>query len=290
MRDPLSVTAPPHRPNLRLIVDVAPGSFKIDRAARVLRRLRRPGIVYCATKKAVDEIYGALVRARIPCARYHSSLKRDDRNAEQRKFMKRGPRMVMVATSAFGMGIDKPDIRYIMHYQVPGSPEQYLQEAGRAGRDGRPSDCILLFDPADLAIQEFLQTRSRPTAAHLRRVAKALEIWASEEKPALAKDLALSAQVPVTICHALCVQLEEIGLIAQVEKKRYLAAASAAQLRSGAKDLESRLEIQRRQDARRLRAVADYAETEECRSVFLRRWFGEEKPPRCGNCDRCRGD
>ena len=69
----------------------------------------------------------------------------------------------MVATSAFGMGIDKPNIRYIVHYQAPGSLEQYVQEVGRAGRDGRPAQCILLFDPADLDIQERLQALSRPT-------------------------------------------------------------------------------------------------------------------------------
>ena len=86
--------------------------------------LRRPGVVYCSTKQAVDDIYGALRRARIPACRYHGGMRKAERDVEQTKFMQRGRRMVMVATSAFGMGIDKPDIRYIMHYQMPGSPEQ----------------------------------------------------------------------------------------------------------------------------------------------------------------------
>ena len=208
MKNPVIVIASPHRPNLKLSAEVVPGNHKIARAGQLLRRLRRPGIVYCSTKAAVDDVHGALVKARIPCARYHGGLTTDERANALKKFMKSGRRMVMVATSAFGMGIDKPDIRYIMHFQVPGSLEQYAQEAGRAGRDGRPSHCILLFDPADLKIQEHLRAKSHP----------------------------------------------------------------------GEKD----------HDRRRLQAITDYVDTDDCRSVFIRRWFGEVNPPKCRNCDRCR--
>ncbi len=208
MKDPLIVIASPHRSNLKLSAEVVPGNQKIARAGQLLRRLRRPGIVYCSTKADVDDVYGALVKARIPCAKYHGGMTKDERSKALKKFMKRGRRMVMVATSAFGMGIDKPDIRYIMHFQVPGSLEQYAQEAGRAGRDGRASNCILLFAPADLDIQEHLRAKSAPG--------------------------------------------------------------------------------QKEHDARRLQAIVDYVDTDDCRSVFIRRWFGEENPPKCGNCDRCK--
>ena len=288
LKDPAIIVAPPHRPNLRLAVDIVPGGRKIGRAGELLRRLRRPGIVYCATKQAVDEIYGALVMARIPCARYHGGMTNDERSRAHKKYMKPGRRMVMVATSAFGMGIDKPDIRYIVHYQVPASPEQYVQEAGRAGRDGRPSHCILLFGPSDLEIQEFLQAKSRPSAAQLNRVARGLSAWAAEGKPVEPRALALSAQVPITTARSMCAQLEEGGLVERQRGLGYVALVDAEALKAGAKDLGRRFEIKRREDARRLRAMADYAETEECRSVFLRRWFGEENPPACGNCDRCR--
>jgi ATP-dependent DNA helicase RecQ len=288
LRDPVEILAPPHRPNLRLSAHYAPGNEKITRAGRILRRLQRPGIVYCATTRAVDEIYAALCRARIPCARYHGRMRKADREAEQKKFMHKGRRPVMVATSAFGMGIDKPDIRYIMHYQVPASPEQYVQEAGRAGRDGRTSECILLFDPADLSIQEYLQARSRPNAAQLRRVARALAAWAEENKPVATKDLALSAGVPLTTCRSMSAQLEDGGLIALDPKRKWVAAVGLPALQRGAQDLAGRFEIERRQDERRLKAVTEYVQTEQCRSAFLRRWFGEDDPPDCGNCDRCR--
>jgi ATP-dependent DNA helicase RecQ len=290
MKDPTIVLAPPYRPNLELSARLLPGSMKIERAGYVLRRLQRPGIVYCATKKAVDEIYAALVRARIPCGRYHGGMKNDERTAEQKKFMKTGRRSVMVATSAFGMGIDKPDIRYIMHYQVPASPEQYVQEAGRAGRDGKPSRCILLLDPDDLSIQEFLSDKSRPSPAQLKRVAWALAEWAKQGDPMEAKALALSANVPLTTARSLCAQLEEAGLVTKERGQGYLSAVDPAELKAGALDLAKRFEIERRQDVRRLRAMVEYAEGEECRSVFLRKWFGEEDPPVCGNCDRCKSE
>jgi ATP-dependent DNA helicase RecQ len=288
MKDSLEVVAPPHRANLYLAVHIVPGDQKILSAARLIRRLRRPGILYCSTTKAVDQVASALSRARISSARYHGKMKATERASAQRKFMKPDRRMVMVATSAFGMGIDKPDIRYIVHYQVPGSLEQYVQEAGRAGRDGKRSDCVLLFDPDDLRIQEHLQKQGRANAAQVRRVIEALLAWIEEGKPVKPKELAVSAQVPLTVARSLAVQLEELGLIELVKRGQYAGLASPKKLRAGARELASRLETMRVQDARRLATIAEYAQTEECRSRFIRRYFGEADPPDCGICDCCR--
>lgn len=288
MKRPLEVVAPPHRSNLRLAVHIVPGDQKILTAARLIRRLRRPGILYCSTTKAVDQVAGALSRAQIPSARYHGKMKAGERASAQRKFMKSERRIVMVATSAFGMGIDKPDIRYIVHYQVPGSLEQYVQEAGRAGRDGKRSDCILLFDPDDLRIQAHLQRQGRSNAAQVRRLVEALVAWIEDDKAVKPKELAVSAQVPVTVARSLAAQLEELGLIEMVARGQYAGRVASKELQSGAYELASRLETLRLQDAKRLAAIAEYAETEECRSRFIRRYFGEADPPLCGLCDRCR--
>lgn len=288
MKGPTEVVAPPYRSNLRLSVRIVYGDDKIVTAARLIRRLRRPGILYCSTTKAVDQVASALARARIPSARYHGKMKASERASAQRKFMKANRRIVMVATSAFGMGIDKPDIRYIVHYQTPGSLEQYVQEAGRAGRDGKRSDCILLFDPDDLRIQEHLQKQGRASAAQVRRAVEALSAWVSESKPVKPKELALSAQVPLTAARSVLGQLEELGLLEMVKRGEYGGRVPPSRIRSGARELAARLETLRVQDARRLAAIAQYAESEECRSRFIRRYFGEADPPVCGICDRCR--
>jgi ATP-dependent DNA helicase RecQ len=287
--DPVLVTAPPHRKNLSLEAAVVPGPLKLEAAGRLLRRLRRPGVVYCATTGAVDRIARALERARIPAVRYHGKMKAAEREAAQRRYMRPSRRLVMVATSAFGMGIDKPNIRYVVHFHAPGSLEQYVQEAGRAGRDGRPARCVLLFDPADLEIQAALRRRSRPNPRQLVRVAEALAAWAGEERAASPAALAVSAGVPSGTCGALCAELEEAGLIARDRERRYVVRVGPAALAEGARDLARRLEILRLEDERRLATVAAYVQTEECRSVFIRRYFGEPAPPRCGRCDRCRG-
>jgi ATP-dependent DNA helicase RecQ len=287
LRNPVEVIAPPHRKNLRLSAHIAWGDDKITTAARLIRRLRRPGIVYCSTTKAVDQVASALTRAQIPSARYHGKMRTSERASTQRKFMKPTRRLVMVATSAFGMGIDKPNIRYILHYQVPGSLEQYVQEAGRAGRDGKRSECVLLFDPNDLRIQEHLQEKGRSNPAQVRRVVDALVAWVEEDKPVKPKELAVSARVPVTVARAVSAQLEELGLIQMVKRGEYAGGAAIQQIRDGAKDLAARLETHRIQDARHLEAIAAYAQTEECRSMFIRRYFGETCPPSCGICDNC---
>jgi ATP-dependent DNA helicase RecQ len=288
LRAPLEVVAPAHRPNLRLAVEILPGSAKFPAAGRHIRALRRPGIIYCSTTVAVDQLAGALKRAGIPAVQYHGKMRADDRATAQRQFMQPDRRLIMAATSAFGMGIDKPNVRYILHYQCPGSLEQYVQEFGRAGRDGQPSHCILLFDPADLEIQNHLQASSRPTVWHLERLETALAAWESEQRAPTAAALAYSAGVPARIGESLISDLEQSGLVERDEDGHIRVVVALEDFRAGVRDLVAKLKTFRYEAERRLGAIADYARSEECRSVFLRRYFGEEHPPRCGVCDRCR--
>jgi ATP-dependent DNA helicase RecQ len=211
-----------------------------------------------------------------------------DRDAAQRQFMNPSRRLIMVATTAFGMGIDKPNIRYILHYQAPGSLEQYVQEIGRAGRDGRPAQCILLFDPADLEIHEHLQAQGRPSVRHLERLEAALTAWTGEERAPTAETLAYSAGVPARICEVLLSDLEEAGSVERDQDGGIAIVVPPEAFKTGVRDLVTKLKTFRYEGERRLRLIADYANSEECRSVFIRRYFGEEYPPRCGTCDRCR--
>ena len=231
-----------------------------------------------------------LDRARIPVTRYHGKMRAADRDAAQRQFMNPSRRLIMVATTAFGMGIDKPNIRYILHYQTPGSLEQYVQEIGRAGRDGHAAQCILLFDPADLEIQEHLQALGRPSVRHLERLEDALTAWKDEQRAPTPENLAYSAGVPARICEVLVSDLEEAALIKRDQEGGINIVVPPKDFKDGVRDLVAKLKTFRYEGERRLRLLPDYAQSKECRSVFLRRYFGEDHPPRCGTCDRCRAD
>jgi ATP-dependent DNA helicase RecQ len=156
--DPTVVVTGFDRPNLRYQCRyIAKAKDKDAELVTLLRQEPGSTIVYCATRKAVDEVTALLGRnlADRPVFGYHAGMDQAARTANQERFMNT-PRAVAVATNAFGMGINKPDIRLVVHYQIPGTLEAYYQEAGRGGRDGLPSRCVLLYSFQDRKIQEFL--------------------------------------------------------------------------------------------------------------------------------------
>jgi ATP-dependent DNA helicase RecQ len=194
----------------------------------------------------------------------------------------------MVATSAFGLGIDKPDIRYIVHYQAPASLEQYVQEAGRAGRDGRRADCVLLYDPKDREIHEALLQTSRVRPDQLYRLSSALTAWAAEGRVPSHEALTLAAQLGERQTKALLAVLEEAGLVTLGDDGTHITVP-AAEFEEQARSLAGRFVTIRTQDGRRLDRLREYADSPECRAIFLRKYFGEEAGEPCGLCDICRG-
>ncbi len=288
LREPDVVASSPHRSNLAFQVLSATGDQRSRALARFAYRLQRPGIIYCATTREVDTVYAGLCALGVPAHRYHGKMTGNERTAEQDLYMKAGRRTVMVATSAFGLGIDKPDIRYIIHHQAPASLEQYVQEAGRAGRDGRRADCILLYDPDDRGIHEALLSKSRVRPDQLYKVGAALAAWAGEERRPSTAALALSASLGPRATQALLAILEEAGLI-RMEDGDVEVLVPSEQIEEEARALAGRFATQRTQDSRRLDTVAEYAGSGECRAVFLRRYFGEDGGSPCRICDVCRG-
>jgi ATP-dependent DNA helicase RecQ len=138
----------------------------------LLGRRAQGGIIYAATRKHVDEISEGLKSYGHKVGRYHAGMEVEERKSAQDQFMC-GALPIVVATNAFGMGIDKADLRFIVHYDIPGSLEAYYQEVGRAGRDGKPSTCLLLFNYADTFTQEFFIDGSYPPRSlWLRRSTK----------------------------------------------------------------------------------------------------------------------
>ena len=155
LRSPVRVTTGFDRPNLHFAVEQLADKKKLARiGSYALEHRDDSGIVYCATRKAVEQVHEALLSLGIAATRYHAGLSNGERDANQRAFVN-DDAPVIVATNAFGMGIDKSNVRYVIHHNMPGSLEAYYQEAGRAGRDGEPSECLLLWNDSDMVTARF---------------------------------------------------------------------------------------------------------------------------------------
>lgn len=288
MEETVVVSSSPHRSNLAFDVLRCSDGARLRALLRLAFRVRRPGIIYCSTTREVDEIFAILQRFGVPSHRYHGKMSAAERRKNQDGFMRRGRRTVMVATSAFGLGIDKADIRYVLHFHAPGSLEQYVQEAGRGGRDGRRANCILLYAPEDRKIHEALLSKSRVRPEQLYKLGRALAAWAGEEKTPSVSALALSANLGTRTTGALLALLEEATLV-RFDQDAVYVTVPADEIEEEARKLASQFETLRTQDARRLEAVADYADESACRAAFLAGYFGEDIEGPCGLCDRCRG-
>jgi ATP-dependent DNA helicase RecQ len=286
------VTTTFDRPNLHYEVIVFHDEDeKMKTLVTLLKKLPRPGIVYCATVKKVEELYEALTRWGVPTGKYHGRMNKGERDASQQKFME-STDLIMVATNAFGLGVDKANVRNVLHYHVPGSLEAYAQEAGRGGRDGKPSRCVLLFSPDDVAIQEYFLSGTYPTKRQVRQVYETIEHFAAatgklaEESPPNVANIALGASVGQQRTRTVVSLLKDEGFITEEEGGLFRLVEpprEKEELMERAKQYEAR----RIADRQRLDALLTYVKAPGCRNQVILEYLGEPQPPKCGRCDNC---
>ncbi len=278
------------RPNLRF--QVAPIASARERlswlVAYARERSGQSGIVYARTRRSVEETAETLNHAGVPAQGYHAGMGGAARATIQRRFTT-GRAPLIVATNAFGLGIDKPDVRYVVHLQMPGRLEAYYQEAGRAGRDGEPAECTLLYSRRDHSLQRRFIDQAHPDDEVVRRSWTQLvaiqqldpqrPLSPSEFEDAAGRDgWALTVKA-----------LRSSGLLAEGELR-------LSSLDPGA-PIDTRAIAERRRYAEsRLTQMAEYAETSGCRRELILRYFGEPQVGNgarsaagCGGCDNCSG-
>lgn len=294
LREPREFVAGFARPNLKLLI--TPVANEAEKYARLnsLIREHKTGIVYCSTRKRVEAVAETLQLANISSILYHGGMNDDEREKAQNEFMQ-GRRDIVVATNAFGMGIDRADIRFVVHFDVPGSVEAYYQEAGRAGRDGEAATCELLFNHADTKVQEFFIEGSNPPLEFIAATYEMLRREADEkhELKISIKEMALrlgDERSDMMISSSLHV-LDREGYLDRFDipgKRVRGTRLLKPEVRGPQLKLDAaKLREKERRDRAKLKMMIDFAYARECRQQAILRYFGEPDPARCGNCDIC---
>ncbi len=299
------------RPNLTIdVVHTEKEREKIARIKRLAKTHEGSGIIYASTRKAVEQVAAELREQGLLVTAYHAGMTDNVRVRAQEEFMS-GHTQMIVATNAFGMGIDKSDIRFVAHYQMPGSIEAYYQEIGRAGRDGLPSSCVLLFNYADKNTHDFFIEGSYPSWATIHDVYDALAATGLKRIELSASEIAkrAGARNDMAVQSALYL-LERAGHIARVmsnagdtnspppwaEGQSQTRSSSRrgrsiimldptpAKIRVDPGDVERRANLERR----KLREMIEFCYTEQCFRAHILDYFGDRHHARgCGTCGNC---
>ena len=291
MKNPLVLVHGFDRPNIML--DVVRHHEENDKRSAVVDQVialvqgdgasaatRQQGLLYAATRQDTEKYAATLAEEGLRAEAYHAGRSAADRERIFKLFMD-DHLDVVVATTAFGMGIDKPNVRFVIHADIPESLDAYYQELGRSGRDGAPASAVLHYRAEDLGLRKFFGTH-KPDPEALLAVLKALR---SADGPVFASSLAELTGFKPRRMTGLLNQLHEAGAVTSGKRGvRLTSKAKPAALVQRAVELA---EARQRVDQSRLHMMRGYAETDGCRRQFLLGYFGEDLPEPCGNCDSC---
>jgi ATP-dependent DNA helicase RecQ len=246
----------------------------------------KPGIVYTATRKSAEEVAAALNEAGVRALFYHAGMKSTEREQTQSSFMN-GDSDVILATIAFGMGVDKSDVRWVFHHDISDSLDSYYQEVGRAGRDDEASRALLFYLPKDLNVHRFFSGGGRLEAADVTKVAAAiLKGDGQVDAYTLREETDLSRTKLNRVLHSL----QDAGAVAMAAGGEVAAAEPLQNVSEVARGVVQSEEQRRHFDRSRLEMMRAYAEASACRRGFILNYFGEEfdaPDSRCNNCDNC---
>jgi ATP-dependent DNA helicase RecQ len=292
MREPAVVVAGFDRPEIRLEVEHYADAYGkqqgvLDRVLAEIGAGRGPGIVYSATRKGSEEIAEQLTDRGLRVRAYHAGLRTAEREDTQRAWMD-DELDVVVATTAFGMGIDKPDTRFVVHAEPADSLDSYYQEIGRAGRDGEPALAVLIYRQEDLGLRRFFAAGA-PAEEELQQVAGLVTAAAAAgiEDGVDVKDLREETGRGATPLARDLNLLEQVSAVVLDEDGAAYPADSAPAPGEAAAAARELAEHHERVDQSRVEMMRGYAETSECRRQFLLGYFGEQLDEPCGNCDTC---
>ena len=284
MRNPKLVVQGFDRPNLWFGVERFQDELAKRRALlQTVVEAAKPGIVYTSTRQRSEELAAALGDAGLRTAAYHAGMKAAERETVQTAFME--DRLdVIVATTAFGMGIDKPNVRFVFHHDISDSVDAYYQEVGRAGRDGEPAKAILFYRPEDLGIRRFFASGGQVDADQVQQVAQVVRM---HDGPVKFQELREETEMSQSKLTTALIRLEEVGAVELLPDGEVLAAGELKDLPEAVVEASRAQENRRQYDRSRIEMIRGYAELRRCRRQYLLNYFGEEFPNPCGHCDNC---
>jgi ATP-dependent DNA helicase RecQ len=283
LREPEIVVRGFDRPNIDLAVERFHDERRKDDALLdAVEAADKPGIVYAATRKRTEALAAALADRGVVATAYHAGLKASERESAQERFMD-GAVEAIVATTAFGMGVDKSDVRFVFHAEVPESVDSYYQEVGRAGRDGGPARAVLFYRPEDLGLRRFFAGGALGVDV-IQTVADAVFDKGGAVEPAAIRDeLDLSETKLATAVS----RLEEAGALDELPTGEVAPSCGRDELEDAVQRAAEADEQRHAFDRSRVEMMRAYAEHDGCRRQFILSYFGEEFEGPCGNCDNC---